>query len=94
MRDEKQPTGMTALVIIWIGQILSLFGTAISQFGLRLWTFDASDGHATPMTWIGFSFVAPMILFTPVVGVLVDRANRKLMMMVSDLPPRSRPSSS
>ena len=85
MTEETRPTGMTAFIIIWIGQILSLLGTAISQFGLRLWTFDQSGGLATPMTWIGFSFIVPMIVFTPVVGILVDRANRKLMMMVSDL---------
>ncbi|MBN1247771.1 MAG: MFS transporter [Anaerolineae bacterium] len=76
---------MTAFTIIWIGQILSLLGTAVSQFGMRFWIFDASGGQATPMTRIGFWFFVPMVLFTPVVGVLVDRANRKLMMMVSDL---------
>jgi MFS family permease len=76
---------MTAFIIIWIGQILSLLGTAISQFGLRLWTFEKSGGLATPMTWIGFAFIVPMILFTPIVGILVDRSNRRLMMMFSDL---------
>ena len=85
MTEETRPTGMTDFIIIWIGQILSLLGTAISQFGVRLWTFDESGGLATPMTWIGFAFIVPMILFTPVVGILVDRANRKLMMMLSDL---------
>lgn len=80
-----RPTGMTAFTIIWIGQILSLLGSAVSQFGLRLWVFDASGGKATPMTLIGFFFFAPMVAFTPLVGVMVDRANRKLMMMLSDL---------
>lgn len=82
---SHRPTGMTAFVVIWIGQILSLLGTAVSQFGLTLWAFDASDGLATPLTRIGFAFTLAMIAFTPIVGVLVDRANRKLMMMLSDL---------
>ncbi len=86
MADKAQrSTGMTAFTIIWIGQILSLLGTAVGQFGLRLWVFDASGGQATPMTLIGFFFFVPMVAFTPLVGVLVDRANRKLMMMLSDL---------
>ena len=76
---------MTAFIVIWIGQILSLLGTAVSQFGLTLWAFDASGGLATPLTRIGFAFTLAMIAFTPIVGVLVDRANRKLMMMLSDL---------
>ncbi|MGC9347091.1 MAG: MFS transporter [Anaerolineae bacterium] len=83
--DQNRPTGMTAFTIIWVGQILSLLGTAVSHFGLRLWVFDASGGQATPMTRIGFWFFVPMVVFTPLVGVLVDRANRKLMMMLSDL---------
>ncbi|MCU0519873.1 MAG: MFS transporter [Anaerolineae bacterium] len=83
--DTKRVSGMTAFSIIWIGQILSLLGTAVGQFGLRLWVFDASGGQATPMTLIGFFFFVPMVAFTPLVGVLVDRANRKLMMMLSDL---------
>ncbi len=82
---STRPRGMTAFTIIWIGQVLSLLGTAIGQFGLTLWSFDAGGGQATPLALIGFFFMAPMIAFAPVVGVLVDRANRKLMMMLSDL---------
>ena len=86
MADKTgRPTGMTAFTIIWIGQILSLLGTAVSQFGLQLWIFDASGGRATPMTLIGFFWFVPMVIFTPLVGVMVDKANRKLMMMLSDL---------
>jgi len=82
--DNKRPTGMTAFTIILVGQVLSLLGTAVSQFGLSLWVYDQS-GMATPMTRIAFWFTLPLIVFTPVVGVMVDRANRKLMMMLSDL---------
>jgi DHA3 family macrolide efflux protein-like MFS transporter len=76
---------MKVFVIIWIGQVLSLLGTAVGQFGLTLWAFDASGGQATPLALVGFFFIAPMVAFAPIVGVLVDRANRKLMMMLSDL---------
>ena len=82
--DNKRPTGMTAFTIILIGQVLSLLGTAVSQFGLSLWVYDQS-GLATPMTRIAFWFTLPLIVFTPVVGVMVDKGNRKLMMMLSDL---------
>jgi MFS transporter, DHA3 family, macrolide efflux protein len=82
---QRRPTGLTAFTIIWIGQILSLLGTAVSHFGLRLWVFDASGGQATPMALIGFFFFVPMVAFTPLVGVIVDRADRRLTMMLSDL---------
>lgn len=80
-----RPTGLTAFIVIWIGQVLSLLGTAVSHFGLQLWVFDAGHGKATPMTTMGFFFVLPTILFTPIVGILVDRVSRKLTMMLSDL---------
>lgn len=76
---------MKTFIIIWIGQIFSLLGTAISHFGIRIWAYEAGGGQATPLTWIGLAFTIPMIIFTPVVGVLVDRANRKLLMILSDL---------
>ncbi len=86
MRNNATPSGgMRTFTIIWIGQILSLLGTAVGQYGLTLWAFDVSGGRATPLTLIGFFFMAPMIAFAPIVGVLVDRSNRKLMMMLSDL---------
>ena len=75
---------MTAFTIILVGQVLSLLGTAVSQFGLSLWVYDQS-GLATPMTRIAFWFMVPMVLFTPLVGAMVDLVNRKLMMMLSDV---------
>jgi MFS family permease len=83
--NAARPTGMRAFIIIWIGQILSLLGTAVSNYGVRFWIYDKSPGQATPFTLIGFFFTLPMVVLTPVVGVLVDRHNRKLMMMLSDL---------
>ncbi len=80
---QKRPTGMMAFTIVWIGQIVSLLGTAMSQFGLTLWAYEVT-GKATPLALVGFFFVVPMVVLGPFVGVLVDRGNRKLMMMLSD----------
>jgi DHA3 family macrolide efflux protein-like MFS transporter len=81
---QKGPAGMAAFTIIWIGQIVSLLGTAMSQFGLTLWAYEVT-GKATPLALVGFFFLVPMVALGPFVGVLVDRGNRKLMMMLSDL---------
>jgi DHA3 family macrolide efflux protein-like MFS transporter len=75
---------MAGFTLVWIGQIVSLLGTAMSQFGLTLWAYDVT-GKATPLALIGFFFLTPMVVLGPFVGVLVDRGNRKLLMMVSDL---------
>jgi DHA3 family macrolide efflux protein-like MFS transporter len=75
---------MAGFAIVWIGQIISLLGTAMSNFGLTLWAYQAT-GKATPLAMIGFFFIAPMVALGPFIGVLVDRGNRKVMMMLSDL---------
>ena len=77
-------TGMVGFTIVWIGQIVSLLGTAMSNFGLTLWAYEIT-GRATPLAMIGFFFVTPMVVLGPFIGVLVDRGNRKAMMMLSDL---------
>jgi MFS family permease len=75
---------MLGFTIVWVGQIVSILGTAISQFALTLWVYEAT-GKATPLALVGTFFVTPMVVLGPFVGVLVDRGNRKLMMMLSDL---------
>ena len=75
---------MRAFVVVWIGQVVSLLGTAMTTFALTLWTYQVT-GKATPLAMVGFFFVAPIVFLGPFVGVLVDRGNRKLLMMLSDL---------
>jgi DHA3 family macrolide efflux protein-like MFS transporter len=75
---------VTAFIVVWLGQVVSLLGTAMSTFGLTLWAYEAT-GMATPLAMIGVVYVTPQVVLGPFVGVLVDRGNRKLMMMISDL---------
>jgi len=77
-------TGMRRFTVVWVGQVVSLLGTAISNFALTLWAYEVT-GKATPLALVGFFFTTPMVVLGPLVGVLVDRGNRKLMMMLSDL---------
>jgi MFS family permease len=75
---------MRSFAVIWFGQMFSLLGTNISAFGLSVWAFEKT-GSATTLALIGFFLVTPMLIFSPVAGALVDRLDRKLMMMLSDL---------
>ncbi len=82
--QESHLRGMRRFTVVWIGQVVSLLGTAISHFALTLWAYEVT-GKATPLALVGFFFTTPMVVLGPFVGVLVDRGNRKLMMMLSDL---------
>ena len=75
---------MRSFVVIWIGQVFSLLGTSMSGFGLTVWAYELT-GSATALALVGFFFVTPMLIVSPLAGALVDRSNRKFMMMISDL---------
>jgi MFS transporter, DHA3 family, macrolide efflux protein len=81
---SKRPTGMFGFTIVWIGQIISLLGTSMTGFAMTIWAYEKTNA-ATALALIGFFFVAPMLVASPFAGALVDRSNRKLMMMVSDI---------
>jgi MFS family permease len=80
----KKPTGMLAFTIVWIGQIISLLGTSMVGFATTIWAYEIT-GSATALALVGFFFVTPMLILSPFAGAIVDRSNRKLMMMISDL---------
>ena len=79
-----RPTGMFGFTVVWIGQIVSLLGTSMTAFALTIWAYEKTNS-ATALALVGFFFVAPMLIASPFAGALVDRSNRKLMMMISDI---------
>ncbi len=79
-----RPTGMRAFTLVWFGQLVSLLGTGMTQFAITIWAWELT-GQATALALVGFFAFGPIVLFSPVAGALVDRWDRKLMMMVSDL---------
>ncbi len=80
----KRPAGMLGFTVIWIGQVISLQGTAMTGFALTIWAWDVTH-QAAALALVGFFTFAPGLLVTPFAGALVDRWNRKLVMMLSDL---------
>jgi MFS family permease len=83
-KNTKRPSGMFAFTIVWLGQIISVLASAMSQFGLTIWMYEKTES-ATALGLMQVFFITPFLLISPIAGVMVDRHNRKLMMMVSDL---------
>jgi MFS family permease len=82
--NTNRPTGMFGFTIVWIGQIVSVLASAMSQFALTIFMFNET-GSALAMGTMQVFFITPFLLISPVAGVWVDRYNRKTMMMVSDI---------
>ena len=84
MSEKIQTSGMRTFSIVWLGQVVSLLGTGMTRFAITIWAWQMT-GEATALALVGFFAFGPTILLSPVAGALVDRWNRKLVMMVSDL---------
>ncbi len=82
--DVIRPAGMRAFLIIWVGQFVSLMGTAMTQFALPIYIFEQT-GRVQELALLNLAFMVPLIVMSPFAGAIVDRSNRKLMMMISDL---------
>lgn len=82
--SQKRPSGMLGFSIVWIGQIISVLASMMTNFGMTLWMYKQTES-ATAMGLMQVAFITPFLLLSPIAGAMVDRYNRKLMMMLSDL---------
>ena len=82
--SSARPSGMRAFFVMWIGQFVSLLGSAMTSFAIPIWVFGQTE-RVQELALVGLAFMLPLILMSPVAGTIVDRNNRKMMMIVSDL---------
>jgi MFS family permease len=84
MNSKKQISGMKGFTLVWAGQIISVLASSMTGFGMTLWMYKQTES-ATAMGLMQVAFITPFLAVSPIAGAMVDRYNRKLMMMVSDL---------
>lgn len=68
---------------IFTGQAFSLFGSSLVQFAL-IWYLTQKTGSATILATASLFGMLPQILLGPIAGTVVDRGNRRMVMIVSD----------
>jgi len=73
----------TRFFSIFIGQAFSLFGSSLVQFAL-IWHLTQQTGSATVLATASLFGMLPQIILGPVAGTIVDRGNRRTIMIVSD----------
>src|SRR5512134_2236827 len=74
---------MTPFLILWTGQALSLLGSPAVQFAL-IWWLTQQTGSATVLAMAALLGLLPAVALGPVIGVLVDRWDRKRVMLAAD----------
>lgn len=69
--------------ILVIGQIISLFGSSIQRFALSLYLLDLTGSASIFATILAISMI-PVVLISPVAGILADRGDKKKLMVWLD----------
>lgn len=80
---EKKKMLQKDFILVIIGQIISLFGNAILRFALPLYLLNETNSPALFGIVSACSFI-PMILLSPVGGIIADRVNKRNVMVILD----------
>lgn len=81
---KLQAETMKSFLTIWFGQLLSITGSGLTRFALGIWVYQIT-GSATKFALAEICATLPGILVSPLAGVLVDRYDRRWMMILSDV---------
>jgi len=82
--EEESKTWARPFFTIWTGQALSLVGSQVGGFALVWWLTQETGGSATILALMTFISMLPGVILGPFVGALVDRWDRRRVMMVAD----------
>ncbi len=74
---------MRNFLTIWFGQTVSSVGSKMTGFAIGIWIFEQT-GQATALALTGIFAAIPTLILTLFSGIIVDRFNRKRLMMAGD----------
>ena len=76
--------GFGTFLVVWIGQLVSVLGSTLTGFAMGIWVF-IETGSVTTFAFIIVSASVPGLLVSPLAGSVVDRFDRRLVMLGADL---------
>ncbi len=83
MNQATAPGGMRTFSVVWFGQLVSTLGSGLTGFALGVWVFQRT-GSVTLFALNLLAYAVPNLLMSPLAGALVDRWDRRRVMMMSD----------
>lgn len=81
MRTKK--SNFPKFMLLWAGELISAVGSGLTSFGLGVYVFRQT-GSAGSMAVVTLLAFLPTLLLSVPAGVLADRYDRRLLMMVGD----------
>lgn len=83
VHTAQDAAAMRNFMILYGGQILSFLGTSLSGFAVGVWIFQKT-GSVMDFALIGLFTLAPVVLISPVAGIIADRWDKKTMLIITD----------
>ncbi len=81
-RPKRMAAGMGLFTIVWMGQVVSSFGSTLSSFALGVRVFQ-DTGSVTRFALIALAMVLPNLVLSPLAGVVADRWDRRMVLIFS-----------
>lgn len=75
--------GMRTFVVVWFGQLVSTIGSGLTSFALGVWVYQVT-GSTTLFAMNMLAYAIPNLVVSPFAGALVDRWDRRKVMIMSD----------
>ena len=75
---------MKKFYTVWIGQLISTIGSGLTGFALGVWLYQET-GSVTLYSMSFLAMLLPRMLLAPFAGVVADRYDRRLIMLLSDV---------
>lgn len=79
----KPKSNFPKFMLLWLGELISAVGSGLTSFGLGVYVFRQT-GSAGSMALVTLLAFLPTLLLSVPAGVLADRYDRRLLMMVGD----------
>ena len=73
---------MQIFTFIWLGQLISLLGVAMTGFAMEIWVYQQTNS-ATQFALLNLCYTIPLLLISPIAGTFVDRWDRRWIMIIS-----------
>ncbi|MBT2760547.1 MFS transporter [Paenibacillus sp. ISL-20] len=80
---NKPEKSFKKFLLLWSGQLISTIGNGLTSFGLGIYVFQQT-GKASAMALVTLLAFMPSLLLSAFAGVLADRYDRRLLMVLGD----------
>ena len=84
-REDRRGLAPALFIVFWAAQAISLFGDRLNNFSLVALINRFSENPGLTLSSVYLSMYLPIFTLAPLIGVFVDRLNKRWVLVVTDL---------